>query len=83
MPNTGIMSSRSALGGTSDRPAATLGNYAPSDSILLSPADPPFPRSNFLQTVFDVLALASFAVLLCASGIGLGLALYVLFFVRL
>jgi hypothetical protein len=86
----GIMSSRSALGGTSDRPAATRGSYAPRDhvnqyfppgSILADAADTPFPRSNFLQTVFDIGTLGFLFFFLGLTGVAIAGSFFLLFFV--
>lgn len=76
------MSERSGLGGLSTDAPATLGSYAPSDSILV-PADLPLPRSNLLQAVRDVFFLGSAFLFVGATGCGLAFALFVLFFVRL
>lgn len=50
------MSERAGLGGLSTDAPATPGNYAPSDSILLSTYSP-LPRSQFTQAMLDIAAL--------------------------
>jgi len=76
------MSERVGLGGLSTDAPATLGNYAPSDSILIPPADLPFPRSKLLQAVFDVFALLGAFLLVSATGCGIAFAVFVLLFVK-
>jgi hypothetical protein len=50
------ISERAGLGGLSTDAPATLGSYAPSDSILLS-TYAPLPRSQFTQAMLDVATL--------------------------
>jgi hypothetical protein len=49
-----LQSGRQRLSGASSTPPSTsLGNYAPSDSILVPP-EPTFERGEIAQTLFDV-----------------------------
>ncbi len=53
--NYGIMSGRSALGGTSDRPSAYSADMRADLSLL--PGRPALKRGYLAQAVFDVLTL--------------------------
>ena len=81
--NFGIMSGRSALGGTSDRPSASIGSYAPSNSILLPAADTPLERLDISDTFRDIIAVGFAFLFVSSVGIGFAFALFVALFVEL
>lgn len=81
------MSDRQRLvGGISTLPAAisadTRAEYKlPSGSILAG--GPALERSNALQALFDCLTVLAVFLLVSATGVGIALAAFCLFFVRL
>ena len=76
------LTARSVVGGFDQPSGPHFAHDTQRDSILV-PTDLPLPRSNFLQAVFDVLALLSAMLLVSATGCGLAFAVFVLLFVRL
>lgn len=80
--NFGIMSSRPRLGGTSARPAASIGSYAPSNSILI-PSSPTLESSDIPDTLRDIVAVGFAFLFVSSVGIGFAFSLFCLFFVDL
>lgn len=55
---------------------------APAESApRLNAGSPPFKRSNLAQAVFDIAALIFIALFLALTAAGIGVALFILFFV--
>jgi hypothetical protein len=88
MRNFGIMSGRQRLSGASSTsPSAYSAARAdsiplPAASILSESADyPPLEFLNIKDALLNVLALISIALAVCAVGIGLPLAAFIMLFV--
>lgn len=83
MRNFGLHDRRVSLGGSSTDAPVPRDIYAPRDSVLLPPGNLAFPRSNFLQSLFDILAIMVGMLLISATGISLAFCLFVLLFIEL
>lgn len=82
MRNFGLTSGATVGGNDQSRRPHGSKHYAlPSQS--LSSADLPFPRSNFLQAVLDILALLGAFLFVSATGCGIAFAVFCLLFVNL
>lgn len=78
------MSGRSdQLGGTSRRPPASIGRYAPSNTILIPPADLALESGEVSHPFLDILTVISAFLFVSLTGVGFALAIAVLFFVDL
>ena len=73
------------MSGQVNRGQANLsaGYPAPRGSILYIPdPEPAFPRGKFAQALIDIIALALFALFICATAISLPVAIFILLFVE-
>ena len=82
----GLQSSRAGLGGMSTDATATRDIYAPRDLPPLpcgSILNPPLPRSEFAQSMIDVLCVFFGALFVTVTGLGVAFSLFVLWFVQI
>lgn len=73
--------SRAILGGGDRSPGSHSAHDTQRGSKLLPTVNLTFPRGNFAQTMLDILALFFWTLLVCVTGAGIAVALFILFFV--
>jgi len=81
--NFGLAGGRQSPRGQSTPPAASIGSYAPSNSILLPATDTPLERLDISDTFRDIIAVGFAFLFVSSVGIGFAFTLFVALFVEL
>lgn len=81
IPNTSgrltVGAHRQPSASRADTPREYINRYFPSGSILAEPVSSPLERRRFPQALIDILALGSFALLICSCAAAGGILGYV------
>jgi len=64
--------------GANHQPPVSIGRYAPSNSILIPPRDPPIERGIIAQALIDI----AFVLVVSVSSLAIAGALFILLFVK-
>jgi len=64
--------------GEADHRALSIGKYAPSNSILVPPANPPLERGIVAQTLIDI----AFVLFVSVTSLAIAGGLFILLFVK-
>ena len=67
--------------GANHQPPVSIGRYAPSNSILIPPRDPPLERGIIAQALVDYMAVIFTILFVSSVSLGAVVAFAILFFV--